>query len=385
MAKRTYGSGSIFKLPDGRLVGVVTLGSDEYGKPIRKRFYGPKKKPEAIQRAELNRKIKQAHADHAKGLPVNFKSQTFAQFLEFWLENHIRVNKAPRSYESFGTIIRNHINPALGRVRLDKLTTPQVQVFLNQMTDQKGLSPASIRHIKTVLVAALNKAVLWKNIQTNVAQATETPKIRPTQVRFLTAAEAFKLLDACENNRFGAIFALELNLGLRRSEALGIPWDAVDFENRRIEIRQGVQRIGGKLTICDVKNDSIGTVGMTDSIYKLLKAQQIKQLEMRLKAGPAWQDKGLVFTNFKGGPLEPVTFSREFKRVLQKAELPDIRLHDLRHSAGTLLVAQGVPMKHVQQFLRHKSMSTTAKFYAHVDDTMLQAVGDTMEKILAGK
>jgi integrase len=172
---------------------------------------------------------------------------------------------------------------------------------------------------------------------------------------------------------------------MRRGEILGLSWPDLDLDNRTLRVHRAVQRLNKGLQITDVKTErSRRTIALPEGVIPVLKDRRVRQLEERLKAGLRWQDTGLVFTNPNGGPLEPITLHRNYKRLLKAAGLPvEMRFHDLRHSAASLLLAQGVQLRIIMELLGHSSIALTANTYSHVMPAAMQEVARTMDGIFA--
>lgn len=389
MAKRGKNEGSIFKRNDGRWVGSLDLGWED-GKRKRRHFY-------AATAGEVRDQLLKARSDQSRGLPVATERQTVAKFLDGWLEHTLKARAKPRSVESFASIVNKHIVPALGRIRLDKLTPQQVQALLEKKRqpyktktrsgkaiEKHGLSPQSVASIRTVLRSALGQALKWGMVARNVATLVDPPRIPRPQNHVIDADGARKLLDAARGERFEAILVLALTLGMRRGEILGLRWCDINFDERSIRINQALQRVGGKLQVTEVKTErSRRVVAVPDSVVRALKARRARQAQDRLVAGSDWKDGELVFTNPTGGPLEPITLHRDFKRLLRTAEIStETRFHDLRHTAASLLLAEGVHLRMIMELLGHSSISLTANTYAHVMPAAMRDVADRMESIL---
>lgn len=389
MATRGRNEGSIFKRKDGRWVGSLNLGW-ENGKRKRRHFY-------AATAADVQAQLLKARSDQSRGLPVATERQTVAQFLEGWLEHTLKTRARPRSVESFTAIVNRHIVPVLGKIRLDKLTPEQLQALLEKKrqpykvkskggkeVEKHGLSPQTIANIRTVLRSALGQALRWGMVARNVATLIDAPRIPRPQTHALDIDGARKLLEAARGDRFEAIIILALTLALRRGEILGLRWSDVDFEGRALRVNQALQRIGGKLQVTEVKTErSRRVVAIPESVVRALKTRRAQQAQERLLAGPQWKDSDLAFTNPTGGPLEPITLHREYKRMLKAAGLPtNVRFHDLRHTAASLLLAQGVHLRVIMELLGHSSISLTANTYSHVMPAAMRDVADKMEAIL---
>jgi integrase len=392
MKKRNAGEGSTFQRADGRWCGVVSLGY-ENGKRCRKCYYGK-------TAADVRDQLLKARSDHSKGLPVRVERQTLEQFLNSWLEHSLKPSSKPRSYESFRTIINNHIVPALGKIRLEKLTSQHVSALLaakresvrvknkaGQETEKRGLSPQTLVNIRTVLRSALSQALKWNLVTRNVAALVDAPRIPDPVSHALDADQARRLLDTVAGGRFEAIYVIALNLGMRRGEILGLPWANVDFENRTLHVKQAVQRFSGRLQVAELKTKrSKRVIALPDTVLRALKTRRAHQAQERLLTGMRWQNTDLVFTNPIGYPLEPITLHRDFKRALKKSKIDgSTRFHDLRHSAATLLLAQGVHLRVIMELLGHSSISLTANTYTHVMPAAMRDVADKMESVLGAR
>ena len=237
-------------------------------------------------------------------------------------------------------------------------------------------------YIRVVLRAALNQARKWNLVGRNVAELVESPRVRRFEIKPLTPEQARQLLDAAKGNRLEALCAVALACGLRVGEILGLRWQDVDLEAGRLAIRQSIQRQrGAGLVAVEPKTErSRRTIEVPAPLVAELKAHRVRQLEERLVAGTRWRDGGLVFASAVGTGLEPRNLHRAFKAMLKRAGLPDIRFHDLRHSAASLMLAQGVPLRVVMEVLGHSSISLTADTYSHV---MPSLVRDATEKAAA--
>lgn len=384
--KRNAGEGSIFQRHDGRWCGILSLGW-ENGRRKRKSFYGK-------TAAEVQEQLLKARSDHSRGLPVAIERQTVAQFLDHWLEHTLKSKAKPRSFESFSTIARLHIKPAIGRLQLHKLAPQHIQKLLDEKS-KKGLSPQTVTNIRTVLRTALTTAVKWNLVSRNSAALVNAPRIPRKRIEPLDPRNARKLVEVAKGSRFEAIYTVAITLGLRRGEVLGLRWSDVDLDGRTLRVNQSIQRLltgadsGPKssLQATETKTDgSRRTIALPDSVVRALRLQRARQAQQRLAAGLSWDSRhDLIFTNQTGGPLEPKVLARDYKALLKKAELPTtMRFHDLRHSAASLLLAQGVHPRAIMELLGHSSITVTMNVYGHVMPAMMRDAADKMEAIISG-
>jgi integrase len=378
MAKRRgQHEGSIFKRTDGRWCAQLDLGWQ--GKRRRKYIYG-------ATAAQVQDQLLKARGDLAAGLPAAVERQTVAQFLRDWLENSVRPSVRPRTYISYEQVVVTYLIPDLGNVALRKLAPQHVRAMLNRRLAEGHLSPRSVNYLRVVLRAALNQARKWSLVSRNAAELVEPPRWERFRIEPLSPEQARALLEAVKGHRLEALYAVALSCGLRMGEVLGLSWQDTDLENSRMTVSQALQRQKGRgLLLTETKTDrSRRTLALPAPLVAALRAHRIQQLEERLAAGSRWQDSGLVFTSGVGTPLEPRNFFRSFKIALNKAGLPDIRFHDLRHSAASLMLAQGVPLRVVMEVLGHSSISLTADTYSHVMPSLVQDATAKVAGVLFG-
>jgi integrase len=375
--KRNAGEGSIFQRSDGRWCAQLHLGW-EGGKRRRKYVYG-------ATAAEVQDALLKARADLAAGLPVAVEKQNVGQFLDRWLEA-VRPSVRPRTFQSYAILVRNHIAPELGRLRLDRLAPQHVQAALVRKS-ASGLSAQTVRHVRAILRIALNQAIKWGLVVRNAASLAVAPKLERKSFRSLSPDEARRLLDAARGDHLEAVYSVALSLGLRMGEILGLRWQDIDLDGALLTVNQAIYRIAGKgLVAAEPKTDrSRRALFLPDGVLRALRAHRLRQLQERLAAGSRWHDSGLAFTSGIGTPLEPRNLFRSFKALLRRAGLPDVRFHDLRHSAASLLLAQGVPMRAVMELLGHSNIGTTADIYSHVMPAMMRDVADKMDAILGSR
>lgn len=380
--KRGRNEGTIFKRSDGRWCAVIDLGW-ENGHRRRKYLYGGTRTKVA---AALNKALQET----AQGLPIAFERQTVAVFLRRWLEDSVKPSVRPLTYQQYHQHVRLYLKPVLGTIGLEKLRPQHVQAFLNEKL-KTGLSPRTVQLSLVILRHALDQAVKWGLAARNVAKLVDSPKVERPETQYLSPEEARQFLNAAKGERLEALYSVALALGVRQGEALGLRWKDIDLEARTLMIRQAVERIGGKrfgapgkLLFVEPKTDrSRRTIVMPENIVRALRLHRTRQIEQRLVAGSAWRENGLVFTTSIGTPIDPRETSRDFKRILVKAKLSaSLRFHDLRHSAASLLLAQGVELRAIMELLGHSTIALTANTYSHVLPSLKREMADAMDVLL---
>ncbi len=275
-------------------------------------------------------------------------------------------------------IVRLYLKPGLGSRKLTSLTVPMVQEFLNRRS-QKGDSIRKVQVLRTVLSAALTRAVREELVIRNVARLVELPQWQRGTIRPWAADEARAFLAAAKADPLYAAFVLLIFYRLRRGEVLGLRWDDMDFDGGTIHIRQQLQRVRGELFLAPVKTQA-GRRGLPllDMAAQALKLQSERQAHYRIDMGSAWPETGLVFTTRTGRPVEPRNFVRSFRRICDDNKIRLIKVHHVRHTVGSLLKDLGVPARDAQTILGHTRISTTLEIYTDTDE---QARRDALTRL----
>ena len=325
----------------------------------------------------------------AKSTP--FCRLTFADYLEQWIEG-AGVNIKPNTYRTYQAMVANHIVPYFKQhpVLLQELKPTDLDAYY-QSKQQPGskqngkgtLSTMSIRHHHQVISKALSDAIHDGLIQFNPASAARKPKVERYNASFLNPSEIDTMLALF----IGNVAELPVNLcavyGFRRSEVLGLKWEHIDFENRTITVTETLQQgVNGDYVDTPKTNSSYRTLPMTDSVYKLLKGQKHRQERLQGALGAGYIQNDYVCTWPDGNVISPNYLPRTFHNVIAKSSLPNVRLHDLRHSAASNLLNMGFSIVQVQQWLGHGSASTTLNFYAHVDKNSKLDMAAAMERAI---
>ncbi|MCH0570986.1 site-specific integrase [Streptomyces sp. MUM 136J] len=382
---RANGDGTVYQRKDGRWEAagyVLAPGNTQK----RVRVYGTTRK-EAL--AKLTEKI----AASNRGLPVPSAQGSVAAYLTYWLENvavhHLRENTHTR----YTACVRLYLLPGLGRKKLAKLTTKDVRTWLDQLRTTcqcctrgldtirdepqccaagkccgKKLSPLTLAYVHSVLKSALEHAVREEEIPRNVARNVRMGTPRPRRFEPLTAEEARAFLAAAHGHRLNALFELALRTGLRKGELLGLRWEDLDLAGGTASIRRTLQRTNtAGLTALPTKTQSSERrIALPTECMRSLEQHRERQAREREAAGTNWKSSGYVFTRPDGYPIEGATLTRHFNTLLRRATLRRIRFHDLRHSAATLLLEQGVELVVIKELLGHAHIGVTATVYAHV-------------------
>lgn len=262
---------------------------------------------------------------------------TVGEWLDIWLETYLGGVR-PYTVLNYTQHVNNHIKPALGKVRLDKLNTHSIQQFYNDLgtahSEKPGLSPKTIKCIHGIFHKALQQAVKIGYLYANPTTACELPKVERKEIKPLDDDAIRAFMKAIQGHRFEVIYLVTLFTGLRRGEVCGLTWDCVDLDRGTIFINKQLQQVpghSGEFRLTPTKNGKSRMITPAAFVVDALKRHKVCQTEARLKAGPLWQEEGLVFTDEVGHRLSPNTVYHNYKRLVASIGLPEARLHDLRH------------------------------------------------------
>jgi len=378
MGKRGNGEGCIWELPDGRWRGAVSLGHDENGRHVRKWVMRKTRREvvEAIQNLTARKKANQ---------PIHATKGTVATFIADWLADEVTPNRDASTLRIYEQACRLHILPPLGRIRLDQLNGQHVQRCLNLTAER--LSPSSVRLVRTVLRTALRTAERWRMVAGNAAKHANIPTQREYDAKPLTAEQANHLLETVKDHHFGALFTIALSLGLRRGEVNGMRWENIDFTTGFLHVRVQIKRISGTgVHLCELKTKkSRRSLRMPRFVIDALLRRQLIQEAQRIKAGAKWKETGFVFTGPHGDVIAPEKINEVHKEMLERANLPHVRFHDLRHACATLLLSKGVTLKMIQEILGHANFQITADLYSHLVEALRDEATNAMNEIFNSK
>ena len=376
--RRMNGEGSLYRrASDGRWVGAITTGYDATGRAVRKTV-SAKTKAEAIA------KLKVVSRQIDDGLPLPDAAMTFAGLVDRWQDEVLRHQVAPSTADNYKSIVDHHVLPTLGRAKVAKLAAVDIDHLLSAKLDA-GLSVSTVRRIRAVISQALDQGVRWGVVTRNVAALTRGPRQVRREGRTLTPDQARRLLDSLRGNRSEALYTLMLSTGLRRGEALGLRWSDVDLDGGVLLVQRQLTRQGGRLATSDTKTArSRRAVNLPAPVVEVLRTHRARQASERLKLGEAWRDSGHVFTTSLGTPIDPRNVYRDFQAVCERAGIGRWHPHELRHSAASLMLAQGVKLQVVSEVLGHSSIRMTADVYGHVLAPDRRTAADAMGEALWG-
>jgi integrase len=375
------GESSIYKDEAGRWHGYVSMGLKENGRRDRRHVSGARRSDVVAKVRALEAKRDAGTAEAAGRAP------TVGDWLDHWLEHIAPRRVRARTLESYEALVRLHLRPGLGHHRLDRLQPEHLEQLYGSLLEDKGLSPATVLRLHRVLSRALRVAMQRGKIARNVATLVDPPAVkRPTTALPLTVDEARRVLQAAEQGRNAARWTVALAVGLRQSEALGLRWSDIDLDVGTLTVRRGLHRVAGKgLVYEEPKAErSRRTLALPAQLVEALRHHRVAQLEEREAAGSLWEEHDLVFAQVYGRPLDKRSDWEAWKALLKRATVREVRLHDGRHTAATLLLSEGVHPRVVMELLGHSQMRTTTDTYSHVMPALAKEAAAKMGTALWG-
>ncbi|MGH3755663.1 MAG: tyrosine-type recombinase/integrase [Pseudonocardiaceae bacterium] len=362
--------------------GYVTVGVNDNGRQDRRHVRGQ-------SQSEVTKKVRKLERERDDG-KVRKPGQTWTveQWLIYWLDTIIAPPViTENAFIAYEVAARVHLIPGIGAHKLDKLEPEHLELLYRKMT-RAGAKPGRVHQVHRTIRAALNEAMQRKKITENPALLARAPKIEEDEVEPYSVAQVKSLLEVAQQRRNSARWAVALALGLRQGEALGLQWPDINFDDCTLIVRRSRLRpkwthgctepcghkFGGHCPQrVPLRKETAGTkskagkrgIGLPDELVTLLKQHQIEQEHERLEAEQLWQETGYVFTTPTGGPLNPRTDYTEWKRLLERAGVPERRLHDARHTAATVLLLLQIPDRTVMAIMGWSNTAMAAR-YQHI-------------------
>ena len=412
MAKRAHNEGTIYKktvVRNGKKYtyweAQVTIGRNPgNGKRIRKAFTGKTQK-------EVKEKMQDASVAVQKQEYFEPSKATLGEWLDVWILeycNHVKY----QTKKHYAAQCNTHIKPALGATQLSALTTPQIQAFYNDLEKQGHsitkknkktgkeetvkvpLSPKSIKNVHVILSKSLNVAVRLKYIKFNPATPTSRPKVQKPEISPLSNDQLKEFLAALEKEEFSDLYKVIVFTGLRKCEALGLSWTAIDFDSGSIKVSQQLQKRpvkDGGYTIAPVKQDRIRYITAPPFVLSVLSARKEAQDKEKESNESVWTDfklpngksAQLVFTKSDGNPINPKTAYLHYNKIAKEHGFDASRVHDLRHTFALISLQNGDDYKTLQENLGHASASFTLDVYGHRTSQMQKESASRMEDFIS--
>ena len=380
MAKRrASGEGNIRKRSDGRWEGRYVAGHDENGNPIRKNVLGK-------TQAEVKEKLKRAIED-AQGMDVGrAEDYTVGKWVETWYEIYSKPYIRENTQKYYRRFIDRHVLPMIGDIKLTKLTGRDLQRMYNEVREhgrireeQKeknpGMSDSYVRGLHTMMHNCLNRAVKERLLLRNPADDCIAPKVQKKEMKILEPNQLGVYLNGAEQLGVLPMFFLELSTGLRKGELVALLWSDLDTEAKMLTVnKQAIGVKGGGVKVTSPKTEtSVRRIAVSEQAIELLTQEHEKH-----------PGNPYLFPSPRtGGMYHPDSIVNLHKKILMRAGLERLRLHDLRHTFATLALQNGVDIKTVSGMLGHYDAGFTLRTYTHATDKMQEKAAETMGNLMA--
>lgn len=374
MSRRGNREGSIYRRKDGLWCGAVTLGyNPKTGGLIRKVVY-------AKTRQEVAEKLTRLLREHHLGLLQRPERVTFGQWVWSFLEYYKKPEVRATTYELYRGILSRNLPERVARTPLEKITPHLLQALFVEVGKEH---PRTAQILRNFIHASLDQAVKLGYLPRNPVDATTRPKGKQREMQILTVEEIRRFLEVAQEHRLYPAFLLLATTGMRRGEVLGLKWGDVDWEHGTVTVKRTLSWVQGKPVFQEPKTSgSARTIPLPPSTLEALREWRREWIEERMKLGPDWTETDLVFPSEVHTPMHPRNFLRAYKGILEKAGLPSVSLHALRHSYATMLLATGENPRVVQEMLGHTSISTTLGIYSKVLPSLKYQASLKVENLL---
>lgn len=335
-------------------------------------------------RRDAERALRDRLSAVEKGSFVEKSKETVAEFLWRWMDTYA-VDTELRTQQGYRTNIRR-VASMIGSIQLQGLQPRHIQKMYAELR-KRPLKPQTILHTHRVLREALSHAVKWGVLNRNPSDSVDPPRPQKNTMEMWDTDVIQEFLSAAQGSRFRDVYHLAVLTGMRRSELAGLRWEYVDIDAAKLSVVTTLQRITGMGLVQGQpkRGRSKRMIALSPGAVRLLQRVRKTRIENRLRAGPAWQDTGYVFTQEDGTPFDADRLTTGFALIVRAAELPHLTLHGLRHAHATMLLKAGVHPKVVSERLGHSNIAITMDVYSHVLPGLQEAAALIIDESLAGE
>jgi len=338
---------------------------------------------------DAERALREIITSIEQGAYVKPNKLTLGELLRLWIKDYASMNTTDRTQESYSSIVETHLILALGRIPLTDLQAQHVQSYYSSKLSEGradgkgGLSARSVVYHHRILSKALDYAVKMGLVVRNVANVVQPPRVARVTMRTLSPEEVARFLEAAQDTDYYVYFSTLLYTGLRRGELLALRWRNLDLEAGTLTVVETAYRLGnGDYIIKEPKTPQRRrTVTLPPSLVELFKAYLADQELLRIQLGVSLNADDFVFIRPDGSPINPNAVTLAFRRIIKKASLRSLRIHDLRHTHATLMLKAGVHPKVVSERLGHANIGITLDIYSHVLPGIQEAAAEKFDRI----
>lgn len=349
MPRRANGEGNIRRKPDGRWEASIMLNGRRYW-------------TSASAQSLVRTKLDDIKRRHQTGSLVEPRALTLSSFLDLWLEAG-RADWKPRTLVGYESLLENYWRPQFGHVRLQRLTAPMLAAAYAQWRDERDVTGGTLLNVHRCIHRALRVAVLWGFLPSNPADRVEPPKARRRRPNLWSIAQLQVFLrSGAHEDPWGTLWYLLIGSGCRLGEALALRWTDVDFEAGAITIERNASWVRGERLVVAPKTPA-GRRTVQLPQHAIARLRQWNECQV---AKPTDNSvNGYVFTLHGGKLPSPDHVRTAFRRACNRANVPVVRVHDLRHLSASLLLSEGLPLPALSRRLGHANTAVTASTYAH--------------------
>jgi len=370
--------GHVYKRSSNSWTVKVPLGKD----PVTGRHHSQYETVKGNKKAAEQRLSEMLH-EIDTGTFMKPGKTSVADFLKQWPTDYAKPNVSRRTFERYSGIVDKYFIPEFGSITLTQLKPGHLQRFYSTLTEN-GLSAATVHYCHSVIHKALKTALKWGLVNRNAADGVDVPRIRKTEMQIWDESEVTQFIEATKDSQYYALFHAFLFTGMRRSEALALRWQDVDFIFSQLYISRTLHHLkDGSYVFSQPKSArSRRTIALSPDAIQVLRDHREDQEKLREALGQSLTDEALVFCNEEGKPWRPNTITRAWQTLAKRAGVKVIRLHDARHTHASLMLKAGIHPKVVQERLGHASIQMTLDTYSHVSPGIQQAAAASFDKLI---
>ena len=340
-------------------------------------------------RKSAEKRWREVQGEIDEGIVVDPQNMRFSELLERWQRDVLPMRVRPSTLANYNVLIRVHILPQLGHLKLDKINPVILQRFYRNKLEQDDnqntggkLSHRTVRYIHSIIRMSLDQAVKWNLVIRNVADIVDQPRETKKEMTVWNPEQVGIFLSFLREHRLYALYFIALATGMRQGEILGLRWSDIDWQTKQFYVATSLSP-GRELSEVKPAN-SKRNVSVSADVLAVLKQHRVNMLEEKLALGQEYvgNEDQLVFHSSIGTPLSARNVLRHFKAMQKKCGVPEIRFHDLRHTSATLMLMKGIHPKVVSERLGHSSVKFTMEKYSHVLPNMQEEAAAVLDEYL---
>jgi len=371
MAKKIRGrnEGSIHQRSNGTWRVQIYLDGKRTGKTFK-------------TKAEAQNWLQEMQYQLRRGFDLEGSQITLGEYLQQWLDAK-SVSARETTIYQYRLQVKNHIIPYLGDVPLQDLHLARIERFYTELI-ASGVGVRTVRYVHGVLHRALEKAMQYDLVIRNPAHGAAQPKYAHKEMTVLDEYQVPQFLIAARGSSYEALYHVAIKTGMRQGEMFGLKWTDLQWQSGTLLVQRQIKRVPGSgWQFAEPKtNAGRRTIRLGEGTLQALRIHRERQERQKKGANGGWKEHGLIFPNSVGTPGDPSNLRKDFLRILQSAMLPKLRFHDLRHTAASLMLNNGVPPIVVSRILGHAKPSTTMDIYGHLLSNMQGEAARIMDELV---